>query len=88
MTTPDLELIRSSHESFLNDLEGLAVEALATRDWSAVYDHIAKVSASKVDLSDSFRSEQDFVEAIAFINRLLGEASTKDLSRPGADSFS
>lgn len=89
MTTPDLEFIRQQHESFLNDLEGLAVEALATRDWSAVYDHIAKVSDSKIDLSDCFKSEEDFVGAIAFINRLLGsEASTKTLAGSGADSFS
>ncbi len=83
---PDLEFIRQQHESFLNDLEALAVQALVTRDWAAVYQHIARVSSTKVDLSDSFKSEQDFVEAIAFINRLLGsEASAKTLARSGAD---
>ena len=89
MITSDLEFIRQQHESFLTDLEALAVQALVTRDWAAVYEHIATVSTTKVNLSNSFKSEEDFVEAISFINRLLGdEASTKVLSRPGADSFS
>jgi hypothetical protein len=35
-----LEDIRQEHEGFLSELEGLAVEAIATNDWSDVYDHI------------------------------------------------
>lgn len=83
----DLDFIRQQNEAFLVDLEALAVQALASRDWEAVYAHIAKGSTDKISLSDHFRSEQDFVSAIAFINRVLGEASTKDLPRPGAGSF-
>jgi hypothetical protein len=35
-----LEDIRQEHEGFLSQLEGLAVEAIASNDWSDVYDHI------------------------------------------------
>ena len=88
MTTSDLEFIRQQHESFLADLEGLAVQALASGDWTDVYAHIATIAGSKTDLSECFNSPEEYDEAIAFIQRLLGEASTKDLSRPGAGSFS
>ena len=81
----DLELIRQQHESFLNDLEGLAVEALFTGNWDEVFAHINQVRSRHTDLSDCFNSPEEYDEALAFINRLLGEASTKDLSRPGAD---
>ena len=68
---PDpLEAIRQEHEGFLSQLEALAVEAIcasqqrfaiATNDWSDVYDHI------------NFNAPQL-------------EASTKSLTRSGADS--
>lgn len=84
-----LEEIRQQHEPFLNDLEGLAVEALASGDWSEVYAHIATIATSEADLSECFDSKEEYDEAIAFINRILSdEASTKSLSRSGADSFS
>lgn len=35
-----LEAIRQQHESFLADLEGLAVEAIATNNWDAFYAHL------------------------------------------------
>ena len=35
-----LEDIRQEHEGFLSELEGLAVEAIATHDWSAFYTHV------------------------------------------------
>jgi hypothetical protein len=39
---PDpLEYIRQLHESWLAELEGLAVEAIATNDWSQVRDLIS-----------------------------------------------
>lgn len=80
-----LEEIRQLHEAFLNDLEGLAVEALASGDWTDVYAHIAKEAGTKTNLSDCFNSPEEYDEAIAFISRILGEASTKSLSRSGAD---
>lgn len=83
-----LNATRQEHEAFLTDLESLAVQALVTREWAPVYAHLATVTDEKIDLTDSFKSEADFVEAISFINRLLGEASTKTLAGSGADSFS
>lgn len=38
--TPDLEAIRQEHEDFLTKLEALAVEAIATNDWDAFYQHL------------------------------------------------
>ena len=35
-----LEAIRQEHEGFLSQLEGLAVEAIATNDWSTFYAHL------------------------------------------------
>jgi hypothetical protein len=35
-----LEAVRQEHESWLAELEGLAVQAIASRDWSAVIDFI------------------------------------------------
>lgn len=68
---PDpLEEIRQLHEAFLNDLEGLAVEALFCGDWSEVYAHIEQVRP-KTDLSDCFNSPKEYDEALAFISRLL-----------------
>jgi hypothetical protein len=87
--TQDLEAVRSSHEPFLNDLEALAVQALASGDWSEVYAHIATIAGTKTDLSDCFDTKEEYDEVITFIDRILGDrASTKVLSRPGADSFS
>ena len=57
-----LEDIRQEHEGFLTELEGLAVEAIATNDWTIFYAHVV-----------SFQSDRDC------------EASTKSLTRSGAD---
>jgi len=38
--TPDLEAIRQEHESWLGELEGLAVQAIASNDWDAFYAHV------------------------------------------------
>jgi hypothetical protein len=37
---PDIEGIRQEHEAFLAELEALAVQAIASRDWSPVIDFI------------------------------------------------
>jgi hypothetical protein len=39
---PDLEAIRQQHEVFLTELEALAVQALASQDWSPVIEFIKK----------------------------------------------
>ena len=90
MTPQDLEFIRQQHEVFLSDLEALSVQALASGNWDEVLAHINQVRLVGNDLSDRFNSQEDFFAFLTFINQLLivGEASTKDLSRPGADSFS
>ncbi|HEY9710427.1 MAG TPA: hypothetical protein V6D48_19625, partial [Oculatellaceae cyanobacterium] len=83
ITADHLEDIRQQHESFLTELEGLAVQALATGNWDKVLAHINQ--AHPTDLSDCFQSQEEYGEAIAFIQRLLGdEASTKSLARSGA----
>ncbi len=39
--TPDkVQEIAQEHEDFLNRLESLAIMAIASADWSEVYDHI------------------------------------------------
>jgi hypothetical protein len=38
-----LEEIRQEHESWLGQLEGLAVEAIAFGDWTPVLEHISEV---------------------------------------------
>ena len=35
-----IEEIVQEHEDFLTQLEGLAIQAIASGDWSEVYDHI------------------------------------------------
>ena len=54
---PDpLEEIRQLHERFLAELEGLAVEAIATNNWDGLFAHIAsfrKVEASTKSLTRS-----------------------------------
>jgi hypothetical protein len=37
---PDKEAIRQEHESWLGELEGLAVEAIAKNNWDAFYAHV------------------------------------------------
>ena len=36
----DLEELRQQHETWLAELEGLAVEAIATNNWDAFYAHV------------------------------------------------
>jgi hypothetical protein len=43
--TPDLEAIRQEHESWLSQLEGLAVEAIASANWSPVLEHLNEIMA-------------------------------------------
>lgn len=37
---PDLESIRQEHESWLAEMEALAVEAIATKNWDRFYAHL------------------------------------------------
>jgi hypothetical protein len=78
---PDLEAIRQEHETWLNELEGLAVEAIASNDWDAFYAHVV-----------DFQNEHDLHgEARIAISKNLTVrflASTDSLSRSGADLLS
>jgi hypothetical protein len=104
VTTPDLEFICQQHESFLNDLEDLAVEticaspkgrrlgrsqqrfAIAKNDWTAFSAHLINFQnehdhhgESGIAITEKFYR----VQLLDTYKRI--EASTKDLSRPGAD---
>jgi len=87
--TPDFEFIRQIHESWLAELEGLAVQAIASNNWDALYTHV-------VDFQNEHDLHGKSVIAIGE-NRPLNlgkyfprfkdkaEASTKSLTRSGAD---
>ena len=70
---PDpLEDIRQEHEGFLTQLEALAVEAIATNDWTAFYAHVV-----------DFQNENDLHgEALIAIGQ--DEASTDEMENPSA----
>jgi hypothetical protein len=74
--TPDLEAVRQEHESWLAELEGLAVEAIATNDWTAFYAHVV-----------DFQNEQDLhgESGFANIDDTDGEASADRLHNSSAD---
>lgn len=40
-----LEAIRQEHETWLAELEGLAVQAIATGDWTPVLEHLNEIMA-------------------------------------------
>ena len=74
--TPDLEAIRQEHESWLGELEGLAVQAIASNDWDAFYAHV-------VDFQNEYDLHGEARIAISSKNltvRFLG--STDSLSAP------
>ncbi len=48
----DLEFIRQKHESFLTELEALAVQAIASGDWSQVRDLINDFKTYQDDQTD------------------------------------
>ena len=43
--TPDYEFIRQIHESWLAELEAMAVEAIASNNWSPVLEHLDEMMA-------------------------------------------
>jgi hypothetical protein len=61
MIAPEpLEAIRQEHEGFLTQLEALAVEAIASSDWSEVYDHITfNAPQLEVSTKDLYRPGAD-----------------------------
>jgi hypothetical protein len=75
----NLEIIRQEHEPFLNDLEALAVQALASGDWTEVYTHINQAITAKFTLGDCFESQEEYQETLSFISQLLNEKSAQKL---------
>jgi hypothetical protein len=75
---PDLEAIRQEHESWLAELEGLAVEAIASNNWDAFYAHV-------VDFQNEYDLHGETGIAISknLTVRFLG--STDSLDGSGAD---
>ena len=79
--TPDLEAIRQEHESFLAELEGIAVEAIASNNWDRFYSHV-------VDFQNQYDLHGESGIAISknlTVRFLELEASTDSLSGSGAD---
>ena len=76
--TPDYEFIRQIHETWLNELEGLAVQAIASNDWDTFYAHV-------VDFQNQYDLHGETGIAISknLTVRFLG--STDSLSGSGAD---
>jgi hypothetical protein len=77
MIDPELAAeIGQQHEGFLNELEGLAVEAIATNDWTAFYAHVV-----------DFQNEQDLhgESGFANIDDIDGGASADRLDNSSAD---
>jgi hypothetical protein len=76
-------LISQQHEAWLNELEGLAIEAIATNDWTGFYTHVV-----------DFQNEHELHgEALIAIGEdepsdSPSEASTDSLTGSGADLFS
>ena len=80
----DLESIRQEHETWLNELEGIAVEAIASNNWDRFYSHV-------VDFQNQYDLHGESGIAISknlTVRFLELEASTKDLALPGADFLS
>jgi hypothetical protein len=68
-----LEDIRQEHEGFLSELEGLAVEAIATNDWTTFYAHVV-----------DFQNEHDLHgESVIAVE----EVSADELDTPSAGSL-
>jgi len=72
MINPELATeIAQQHEAWLNELEGVAIEAIASANWTPVLEHLNEIMAWQ----DSQLHEAQ-------------KASTKSLSRSGADLLS
>jgi hypothetical protein len=77
--TPDLEAIRQEHESWLAELEALAVQAIASNDWDSFYAHV-------IDFQNDLHGETGIAINQNLTVRFLElEASTDSLRGSGAD---
>jgi hypothetical protein len=87
-----LEELRQQYETVLTLLESEFLGALMSGDWAEFDQFVSGFKVCSPQTMTTEAVEHDTAgasEALTFINRLLGnEASTEDLSRPGAGSFS
>ena len=86
-----LEAIRQEHEPFLTQLEALAVMAIATNDWDAFYQHLIDFQNEDDPTIRALKPKIEemaalFAQADAICRQpyYQEQASTEDLSRPGA----
>jgi len=86
---PDFEFIRQIHETWLNELEGIAVEAIASNDWTALYTHLVDFQ-NEYDLhgESGIAISEDCPSDLGKYFPRCAEASTDSLSRSGADFLS
>ncbi len=84
LTHQQVAEIAQEHEDFLNQLESLAISAIASGDWWPVYDLISEL--------ETWQGEQALLEEKKLLADLWAlafpKASTEVLSGPGADSCS
>ena len=88
---PDpLEYIRQVHESWLAELEGLAVEAIATNDWSTFYAHVVDFQNEHDLHGEIFIAigEDSIPECLTVRHsQAQAEASADELNSPSAGSL-
>ncbi len=88
---PDKEAIRQEHESWLAELEGLAVEAITKNNWDAFYAHVVDFQNEHDLHGESVIAIGEASDRPSNLRKYFpncedkAEASTKSLSRSGAD---
>ena len=90
----ELEAIRQEHESFLSELEALAIKAIASGDWSRVRDLINDFKDYR-DEKAGLEPERACEEAELFsqANQIINQphyqdvASADELGTPSADAY-
>jgi hypothetical protein len=89
MSIEDLEEIRQEHETWLAELEGLAVEAIASNNWDTFYAHVVDFQNEhdlhgETGIAIGEDRPSDLEKYFARFKD-KAEASTKSLSGSGAD---
>jgi hypothetical protein len=92
--TPDLDAIRQEHESFLSELEALAIQAIASGDWSRVRDLINDFKDYRDENAglEPERACEELAELFSQANQIINQphyqvpVSADELDTPSADS--
>jgi hypothetical protein len=77
--TSDLKAIRQEHETWLAELEGLAVEAIASNNWDPFYAHV-------VDFQNEYDLHGESVIAIEQ-NLTVRSCCSMDVNNPKDDCY-